>query len=107
MAINCASRLPFALSKQDLAEGIVQWSLGQPYWIAQDGDGYCCHLHRNEYGCTIYEHRPLACRGVDCRQDTHIWSEFDRMCVNPDIYREDWPQGLMQAMSQEGDGTRP
>lgn len=105
VAIDCSSRLslcraaccrlPFALSKQDLSEGIVQWNLGQPYWIAQDGDGYCCHLHRNGYGCTVYEHRPLACRGFDCRQDTHIWLDFDRMIVNPDIYRDDWPQCTM------------
>ena len=37
-------KLPFALSKQDVHEGVIHWDLGQPYMIAQDSDGYCSHL---------------------------------------------------------------
>ena len=39
-------RLPFALSKQDIREGIVHWDLGQPYLIAHNGHGTCSHLDR-------------------------------------------------------------
>ena len=44
--VNCQSRLhickaicckfPFALSKQDVEEGIIRWDFGRPYMIAHD-----------------------------------------------------------------------
>ena len=37
-------KLPFALSRQDIREGVVEWDLGQPYIISQGEDGYCKHL---------------------------------------------------------------
>lgn len=85
-------RLPFALSKQDVREGIVLWDLGRPYLIAQGGDGYCCHIDRGTLGCTIREHRPVPCRAYDCRQDRRIWLDFEAMVPNPDIARADWPR---------------
>lgn len=86
-------RLPFALSKQDIREGRVRWDLGQPYMIAQDEAGYCTHLDRGCHQCTIHEHRPVPCRGYDCRHDARIWLDFDSCTVNPDILRDDWPRG--------------
>src|SRR5499425_3290509 len=50
-------RLPFALSKQDIREGIVHWDLGQPYLIEHNADGYCTHVDCNTRACTIYAHR--------------------------------------------------
>jgi len=87
-------RLPFALSKQDIREGIVQWDLGQPYLIAQDDTGHCVHLDRGCHRCTIHEQRPVPCRGYDCRNDRRIWLDFANRIVNPDIRRDDWPRGL-------------
>jgi Fe-S-cluster containining protein len=87
-------RLPFALSKQDIREGIVQWDLGQPYLIAQDDVGYCVHLDRGCHRCTVHEHRPVPCRGYDCRNDGRIWLDFAKRTINPDILRDDWPRGL-------------
>jgi hypothetical protein len=87
-------RLPFALSHQDVREGIVRWNLGQPYMIDRDPDGYCAHIARATCGCTIYAHRPVPCRGFDCRKDRRIWLDFDRMIVNPAVDRPDWPYGL-------------
>ena len=56
--IDCGSRvalcraacckLPFALSRQDIREGVVHWNLGNPYVIAHGEDGYCDHMDR---GC--------------------------------------------------------
>jgi Fe-S-cluster containining protein len=101
--IDCASRvhlchaacclLPFALSHQDVREGIVHWDFGQPYLIQQD-DGYCRHMERAACACTIYAHRPAPCRGFDCRRDQRIWLDFDQMIPNPDIQRPDWPYCL-------------
>ena len=58
--IDCASRvhlckaaccrLPFALSNQDVREGIVRWDLGQPYLIEHASDGYCTH-HGPQHLC--------------------------------------------------------
>lgn len=89
-------RLPFALSRQDLNEGVVRWDLEQPYLIAQAADGYCGHLDHDCLGCTIYAQRPLPCRAYDCRSDTRIWLDYDAGKINPLVERADWPACLMQ-----------
>lgn len=87
-------RIPFALSKQDIREGIVHWSLGEPYLIEHGRDGYCAHLEPGSSGCSIYEHRPVPCRAFDCRKDSRIWLDFEKEKINPDVYRPDWPECL-------------
>jgi len=93
--IDCESRLPlckaaccrldFALSKQDVEEGIVKWDLARPYRIAKDGDGYCRHLDRCASRCTIYAHRPVPCRAYDCRNEKRIWLNFEQRIINPEL----------------------
>lgn len=78
-------RLRFALSHQDVEEGIVQWDFGHPYFIAQGDDGYCRHLDRGCMSCSIHEHRPVPCRGYDCRRDKRIWSDFEQRIVSPEL----------------------
>lgn len=95
-------RIPFALSKQDIREGIVRWQLGQPYLIAHGKDGYCEHLDRKTFGCSLYASRPVPCRAFDCRQDNRIWMDFENMIVNPDIHRDDWPKCLARKMDPDG-----
>ena len=97
-------RLPFALSKQDVREGIVRWDLGQPYLIDQGKDGYCVHLQRGSCQCGIYAHRPVPCRGYDCRNDKRIWTDFETKIPNPDLTRPDWPQCVTR---EEGQGNAP
>ena len=102
--IDCASRvhlckaaccrLPYALSRQDIREGIVHWNLGQPYLIEQGNDGYCNHMERNNCACTIYEQRPVPCRGFDCRNDERVWLDFAQMIPNPALKQADWPYCL-------------
>ena len=102
--IDCAShiplchatccRLPFALSKQDVREGIVRWDLGQPYMIDQGADGYCNHLDRSARACNIWNNRPVPCRGFDCRKDKRIWLDFDKRIPNPAINQPDWARSL-------------
>lgn len=89
-------RIPFALSKQDIREGIVRWELGQPYLIAHSKDGYCEHFDREGFGCAVYENRPVPCRAFDCSRDNRIWLDFENRIVNPDILRDDWPGCLAQ-----------
>lgn len=93
--IDCASRiqlckaaccrLRFALSRQDVEEGIVQWDFSHPYFIAQGEDGYCRHLDRGCMGCSVHKNRPVPCRGYDCRQDKRIWSNFEERMISPDL----------------------
>jgi Fe-S-cluster containining protein len=85
-------RLEFALSKEDVQEHIVRWDLGRPYMIARDHkDGYCVHLERPTCCCSIYNNRPLACRGYDCRNDKRIWLDFANKVVNPQLDHPQWP----------------
>jgi Fe-S-cluster containining protein len=103
-AIDCESRLhlckaaccrlPFALSKEDVQEGIVKWDLGQPYLNARDGDGYCVHMERGACRCTVYQQRPIPCRGYDCREDKRIWLDFEKRVVNSRVAEPDWPECL-------------
>jgi Putative zinc- or iron-chelating domain len=78
-------RLELALSRQDIEEGIVKWDLGKPYLIAKDADGYCRHLERTTCRCTVWQNRPIPCRGYDCRKDTRIWLDFEKGIVNPNL----------------------
>lgn len=89
-------RLPFALSKQDIREGIIHWDFGQPYIIAQERDGYCTHLERGSCRCTVRENRPVPCRAYDCRKDKTIWLDFEGRVINPDILRDDWPRHVAE-----------
>lgn len=95
VTIDCASRLhlcqaaccrlDLALSRQDIEEDILKWNFGKPYMIAKDADGYCRHLNRDTHRCTVWQHRPIPCRGYDCRQDDRIWLDFAQGTINPNL----------------------
>jgi Fe-S-cluster containining protein len=48
-----------------------------------ESDGQCSHLDRKTHGCTIYQQRPAACRGFDCRGDSRIWLDFEKRIIAP------------------------
>ena len=87
-------RLPFALSKQDIQEGIVKWDLGQPYLNARDKEWYCVHMERGACHCRIYQHRPIPCRGYDCRNGERIWLDFENGVTNPHVNDSVWLEYL-------------
>ena len=84
-AVCC--RFPFALSRQDVEEGIINWEFGRPYLIAHDEDGYCVHLDREDYRCTMWEHRPVPCRGFDCRDNEKwkVWLDYEKGVINTEL----------------------
>lgn len=98
--VDCESRLevckalcckiPFALSRQDVDEGIIRWEFGRPYLIAHQSDGYCVHLDKKAYRCTVHNHRPVPCQGFDCKNSEKwkIWQEYDKNIVNPELIRQ-------------------
>lgn len=84
-------RLSFALSKEDVEEGVVRWDLGRPYFIARDSVGCCVHLDAETRACGVYGQRPVPCRTYDCRRDERIWIDFDKQIPNPRVGQADWP----------------
>ncbi len=78
-------RLHFALTQQDVEEGIVKWQFGVPYIIRQKEDGYCVHLDDGTCGCGIYHARPIPCRVYDCRADDRIWTDFEARVPSPKL----------------------
>lgn len=115
--IDCENRLPlcrgaccalrFSLSGQDLEEGVVRWTLSEPYLNRQGLDGRCVHQDREGLGCTIHEHRPSVCRVYSCRDDARIWLDFDKRVINPDLFAEgpDGEQVLQFPPPPDGMGT--
>ena len=83
-------RLPFALSRQDIEEGIIRWEFGRPYLIAHDRDGYCVHLDKRSYQCTVYEKRPVPCRGFNCRENEKwkVWVDYENAILNPQLHEQ-------------------
>ncbi len=83
-------KLPHALSRQDVSEGIIRWEFKRPYLIAHGADGYCVHLDRKTFDCTAYANRPVACRGFDCRNTErwHIWQDYDKEILNPELLEQ-------------------
>lgn len=98
--MDCVSRLsvcraicckfPFALSKQDVDEGIIRWEFGRPYLIAHGDDGYCVHLDRENFKCTVRENRPVPCRCFDCRNNEKwkVWQDYDRNIINSKLFED-------------------
>lgn len=75
---HCQARcctLIFALTKDEVDTGNIQYNLQRPFFIARDDDGYCPHMDRQTFGCKIWENRPLRCRRYDCRDDETIWPD--------------------------------
>jgi Fe-S-cluster containining protein len=103
VVIDCENRYPlckaaccklwFALSVQDLNEGIVKWNYSRPYGIAQGPDGRCVHQNRSTCKCSVYENRPHVCRTYDCRQDKRIWTDFENRIINPALFSDELEAG--------------
>jgi Fe-S-cluster containining protein len=71
-------RLSFALSTQDLDEGVIRWDYAQPYLIKQrESDRYCVHNDPASHGCTVHAQRPGTCRTYSCADDPRIWADFE------------------------------
>jgi Fe-S-cluster containining protein len=74
----------FALSTEDLDEGIVRWDYGQPYRIRQRAsDRFCVHNDPTTRGCTIHARRPRPCRTYDCAKDPRVWIDYERRIPAP------------------------
>lgn len=78
-------RLRFALSTEDLDEGIVRFDYGRPYMIRQrSSDGRCVHNDPDTRFCTVHAVRPSICRTYHCKDDPRIWSDYEKRIPAPD-----------------------
>jgi hypothetical protein len=90
---RCCKVFHFALSTQDLDEGVIRWDYGHPYRIRKRAsDGYCVHNDPASHGCTAHAQRPRVCRTYDCRKDSRIWADFDQRILAPEGTRRDPPE---------------
>ena len=58
----------FALTQEEVGKGFVKYNTERPYYIARDADGYCPHLNRATFACSIHDRRPLRCRKYACNE---------------------------------------
>ncbi len=83
----CGARccmLSFALSTEDLDEGVIRWDYGQPYLIRQRAsDGFCVHNDPESRACTVHRFRPRVCRSYDCRKDPRVWIDYEQRIPAP------------------------
>jgi hypothetical protein len=83
--VDCGSRLPwcrsicctfnFALTKDEVKEGLIEHNPDRPFFIAREKDGYCPHLERDTLRCSVWSGRPLRCRKYDCTGDPDVRPE--------------------------------
>jgi hypothetical protein len=79
-AVCC--KLDFALTREEVLAGQVQWDLGRPFFVGRDTNSYCVHNDRRTGGCGVYADRPAICRRWSCANDPRIWKDFDGMELN-------------------------
>jgi Fe-S-cluster containining protein len=82
-AVCC--RLSFSLTEEEIRGGQIQWSLEQPFVRLASPDGYCIHLDRETYKCSIYEKRPVVCRRYVCMRDRRVWEDFETKKISPSL----------------------
>lgn len=91
--IDCAAHLEackaaccrwlFALSLEDVREGIIRWRYDAPYVIRHD-DGRC--VHNDLAGaCDAHAARPARCRRYDCRDDPRVWKDYARRIPSDEV----------------------
>ncbi len=76
----------FALTKEEVQKGLIRWDPQRPYFIDIDEDGYCHHLNRETFTCTILDERPQRCHKYDCRKDPNVWLDWDNRIINPSVF---------------------
>ena len=64
---NCCTYV-FALTQEEVKKGIYKYNPERPYYMSKDPDGYCSHLDRTTFRCSIHDKRPSRCRKYACPQ---------------------------------------
>jgi hypothetical protein len=96
VVFDCKERLPickaiccsftFAITKEEVQQGVIQWNSKLPYFIKRDEDGYCPHMNRETFSCDIWDDRGQRARKYDCRKDSNVWLDWDNSILNPTVF---------------------
>lgn len=91
--IDCAARIPLCharcctfdvtLSAQDVAERKLPFRIDEPYMLPREPETRRCVCMNDDGACTVYDHRPGACRAYDCRGDERVWLDFEARIPAP------------------------
>lgn len=81
----CCSAFDVFLTPDEARSNRYLWDLTVPYRLLADSDGTCVYFDRDGLGCSIWEHRPKACRNFDCRTDGRVWSDYPKRTVSLEI----------------------
>lgn len=91
--VDCASLIPLCgarccsfevtLSSQDVAERRLPFDIGRPYLLPKNPETGRCGCMDRDGACTVYDHRPGACRAYDCRRDPRVWTDFEAKIPAP------------------------
>lgn len=95
VAVDCGSRIHICraaccrvfnvyLTPQEVTEPQYDWNTNQPYTLVRTPAG-CTHLESGTCRCAIYDSRPRTCLTYSCANDRRIWSDFDKMILNPRV----------------------
>jgi Fe-S-cluster containining protein len=79
-AVCC--KLDFALTREEVLAGRVQWDLARPFFVGRATNGYCVHNDRRTGGCGVYANRPAVCKRWSCANDARIWNDFEQLELN-------------------------
>lgn len=94
-------KLKFALSTQDLDEGVIRWDYGRPYMIRQRAsDAYCVHNDPSTQFCTVHAVRPRVCRIYSCKDDPRIWTDYANRIPAPQPNTETGPEFAFDLMER-------
>jgi hypothetical protein len=66
------------LTADEVRSGKYRWDLEHPYRLERTAEGHCTYLDRETLKCSIWNDRPMVCRGYTCNSDKNIWVDFDK-----------------------------
>ena len=106
--IEAAENLRQHYIKQGMAVAMQEFG-GSKYQFQSGAEVDCenhVHLNREKHCCTIYNNRPIPCRGYDCSKDKRIWLNLKNQVVDPRIYDLDWLECLETEVSSTAVGDK-
>ncbi|MFO0746007.1 MAG: YkgJ family cysteine cluster protein [Myxococcota bacterium] len=78
----CCSTFDVFLTPEEARSNRYLWDLTVPYRLLHDHEGTCVYFDRDSLGCSIWQHRPKACRNFDCRTDGRVWHDYAQRTVS-------------------------
>lgn len=73
------------LTTEEVESGRYDWAVREPYALMRSPYG-CVYLQGGGCTCRRYDDsRPTVCRDYSCAHDKRIWTDYDKMVLNPQL----------------------